>query len=197
MGTNASVLRHVPNGISVARIVATPILVLLALNHREDAFKWLLLAALISDICDGLIARSFSLTSELGSRLDTLADTLLWVAVVIGIWQFHPALVTDYGFVFALLIGFWVAEHLIALLRYGRLTSFHTYLIRVSAYALGIFIMCLFLWGMRPWFFYLASGLSILGAIEELIIIALLPEWTANVRGLYWVLQRRKNALAQ
>jgi CDP-diacylglycerol--glycerol-3-phosphate 3-phosphatidyltransferase len=57
--------------------------------------------------------------------------------------------------------------------------------------------MCLFLWGMRPWFFYLASGLSILGAIEELIIIALLPEWTANVRGLYWVLQRRKNALAQ
>jgi len=187
-----SVLRHLPNAISLARIVATPVLVFLALTHREDAFKWLLLAALISDIADGLIARTFSLTSALGSRLDTLGDTLLWVASITGIWKFHPELVTDYGLVVAMVIGGWFLEHVVALLRYGRLTSFHTYVVRISAYALGIFIMSLFLWGMQPWLLYVAAGLSILGTIEELIIIALLPEWAANVQGLYWVLQRRE-----
>lgn len=192
MINGASAFRHVPNAISLARVIATPVLVLLALGHREDAFKWLLLAALLSDIVDGLIARSFALTSALGSRLDTLADTLLWLAAVIGIWIFHPELVTDYRLVVVLVLGLWVFEHVAALLRYRRLSSFHTYTVRAGAYALGIFIMSLFLWGLQPWLLYLAAGLSILGNIEELMIILLLPRWTSNVRGLYWVLQLRK-----
>ncbi len=38
----------------------------------------------------------------------------------------------------------------------------------------------------------LLAGLSILGKLEELIIIALLPNRTSDVRGLYWVLERRE-----
>ncbi len=77
-------------------------------------------------------------------------------------------------------------------LRYGKLTSFHAYTIRVSVYGFGIFIMSLFLWGLQPWLLYVASALNILGNVESLIIMALLPEWTSDVRGLYWVLQKRK-----
>jgi phosphatidylglycerophosphate synthase len=189
---SASAFRYIPNVISVARIVATPILVYLALSNREDPFKWLFLAALLSDIADGLIARIFSFTSKLGSRLDTLADTLLWIAAVVGIWQFHPELVSGYWLVVVLVLGLWALEHIVALLRYGRLTSFHTYATRAGAYALGIFIMSLFLWGLHPWLLYLAASLSILGNIEELIIIVLLPIWTSDVRGLYWVLRKHR-----
>lgn len=173
----------------MARIVAAPVLVYLALAAREEPFTWLLLAALLSDIADGLIARIYSFTSKLGSRLDTLADTLLWVAAVVGIWRFHPELVNDKWFVVVLVLGLWAFEHLVALLRYRKLTSFHTYATRAGAYALGIFIMSLFLWGLQPWLLYLAAALSIIGTIEELIIIAVLPTWTTDVRGLYWVLK--------
>ncbi len=34
--------------------------------------------------------------------------------------------------------------------------------------------------------------LALLGSIEELIIVALLPTWTSDVRGLYWVLERQR-----
>jgi phosphatidylglycerophosphate synthase len=182
-------LRHLPNGISAARIIATPVLIGLALNHHEDAFKWLLLAAFISDIADGLIARSLSLTSALGSRLDTLADAVLWIAVIVGIWQFHPSLIENFGWVLMLVIAFWAIEHLAALLRYRKLSSFHTHAMRVSAYLVGIFIMSLFFLGVQPWMLYLAASVSILGSIEELVIILLLPTWTTNVPGLYWVLR--------
>lgn len=191
MVENTSVFRHVPNVISTARIVAAPLLVFLALTNREQLFIWVLLAAFISDIIDGLIARTFSLTSKLGSRLDTLADTLLWLPAIFGIWVFHPELVTEHWLIVALILGLWVSEHIVALLRYGKLTSFHTYIVRASAYALGIFVIVLFLWGLQPWLLYAAATLSILGNLEELIIIALLPEWTSDVRGLYWVLQKR------
>ncbi len=192
MTENASAFRHVPNVISVARIVATPVLVYLALTDREEPYKWLLLVALISDIVDGLIARSFSFTSKLGSRLDTLADTMLWVAAIFGIWKFHPAPVTDYWIVVVLVLAFWIIEYVLALLRYGKLTSFHTYTVRAGAYALGIFTMSLFLWGLQPWLLYVAAARSILGNLEELIIIAFLPKWTSDARGLYWVPKTRK-----
>lgn len=192
LAENASVFRHVPNVISVARIVATPVLIFLALSNREEAFKWLLLAALISDIVDGLIARTFSIISELGSRLDTLADTLLWPTAIFGIWIFHAEVMTEYWLVIVLVLGLWAIEMVVAWLRYGKLTSFHAYTIRVSVYGFGIFIMSLFLWGLQPWLFYVASAFNILGNVESLIIMALLPEWTPNVRGLYWVLQQRK-----
>jgi len=192
LAENASVFRHVPNLISMARIVATPVLIFLALTDREDAYKWLLLAAFISDIVDGLIARTFSITSMLGSRLDTLADTLLWPAAIFGIWVFHPELMTEHWLVIVLVLGLWAIEMIVAWLRYGKLTSFHAYTIRVSVYGFGIFIMSLFLWGLHPWLLYVASAFNMLGNVEALIIMALLPEWTSDVRGLYWVLQQRK-----
>ncbi|MCZ6808330.1 MAG: CDP-alcohol phosphatidyltransferase family protein [Proteobacteria bacterium] len=192
MAENASVFRHVPNVISMARIVATPVLIFLALTDREDAYKWLLLAAFISDIVDGLIARTFSITSMLGSRLDTLADTLLWPAAIFGIWVFHPEVMTEHWLVIVLVLGLWAIEMIVAWLRYGKLTSFHAYTIRVSVYGFGIFIMSLFLWGLHPWLLYVASAFNMLGNVEALIIMALLPEWTSDVRGLYWVLQQRK-----
>ncbi len=192
MTESASAFRHIPHVISVARIVATPGLVYLALSNREDPYKWLLLAALLSDIVDGLIARNFSFTSKFGSTLDTLADAWLWVAAVVGIWKFQPALVTEYWLVIVPVLGLWLLEHVLAFLRYGKLTSFHTYATRAGAYALGIFIMSLYLWGLQPWLLYLAATLSILGNLEELIIIALLPSWTPDVRGLYWVLGQRE-----
>jgi len=176
----------------MARIVATPVLIFLALTDREDAYKWLLLAALISDIVDGLIARTFSITSKLGSRLDTLADTLLWPVAIFGIWIFHPEVMTEHWIVIALVLGLWAIEMIVAWLRYGKLTSFHTYTIRVSVYGFGIFIVSLFLWGLQPWLLYVASALNMLGNVESLIIMALLPEWTSDLRGLYWVLQQRK-----
>ena len=193
---SASAFRHIPNVISVARIIATPVLVYLALGNREEPYKWLLLAALLSDIVDGFIARTFSFTSKFGSSLDTLADTLLWVAAIIGIWKFHPTLLTEYWLVVLLVLGFWAVEHGLALFRYGRLTSFHTYAVRAGAYALGIFIMSLFLWGLQPWLLYLAATLSILGNLEESLIIALLPKWTPDVRGHYWVLKQRQAGVA-
>lgn len=85
---SASVLRQIPNGISVTPIVATPVLVVLALMQQQEAFKWLLLAAFISDTLDGQIARSLSMNSALGTRLDTMADSLLWLAPITGIWLF-------------------------------------------------------------------------------------------------------------
>jgi CDP-diacylglycerol--glycerol-3-phosphate 3-phosphatidyltransferase len=86
-------------------------------------------------------------------------------------------------------VGLWLLEDVLALLRYGRLSSFHTYLSKIVANLLGLFIGWLFLFGFEPWLLYLAAGASIVASIEELALLRALPQWRADVRGLWWVLR--------
>ena len=90
----------------------------------------------------------------------------------------------------------WVVEALAALARYGRLSSFHTYASKVAGYLLGIFVGVLFVFGFYPWLLYVAVATSVLGNLEELVLLRLLPEWRADVRGAYWVLRERRRAAA-
>jgi CDP-diacylglycerol--glycerol-3-phosphate 3-phosphatidyltransferase len=189
-------LRHVPNALSIARILASPALVVLAGSGQPGPFTWVLILALLSDIADGLIARVFSLQSRIGALLDSVADTLLLFAALYGIWVFHPDVVAEHVLAGALVVGAWLTENVAALLRYGRLSSFHTYLSKVAGYALGIFVGVFFLFGFQPWLFYLAVGVSVIGNCEELVLLAFLPTWRANVRGLWWVLRERRVVMA-
>lgn len=185
-------LRHVPNVLSAARALAVPVLLVLALQDQRAAFTAVLIPALLSDILDGLIARLFHLESRLGAILDSIADSLLLFVSVYGIWVFHPDVIREHAWLCGIAVGLWALEDLLALLRYRRLSSFHTYLSKVVANLLGLFIGWLFLFGFEPWLLYLAGGLSIVASLEELALLAALPEWRADVRGLWWVLRERR-----
>jgi len=189
-------LRHVPNALSLARILAAPALVVCAVRGQETAFTWILVPALLSDIADGLIARAFKLQSPIGAILDSTADLLLLFASFYGAWAFYPEIVAAHVPAGLLLIGAWLVQMAAALWRYGRLSSFHTLLSKVAGYLLGIFVGALFVFGFQPWLLYLAVAVSVLGNLEELVLLALLPSWRPNVRGLWWLLRERRMGAA-
>jgi phosphatidylglycerophosphate synthase len=187
-------LRHLPNALSVLRILAAPVLVVLAATGSEAAFTWVLVPALLTDIADGLIARMFRLQSKLGALLDSIADTLVLFTSVYGIGVFHPDVLRGHAVAAATLVGAWLLENVAALVRYRRLSSFHTYLSKVAGYLLGIFIGVLFVFGFHEWLLYAAVVASVLGNCEEMVLLALLPEWRADVGGIWWVLRERRRA---
>lgn len=86
---------NLPNTISAARIVASPLLALLPFVQsvwvRAFAFALYLVTA-ISDHWDGKIARERGLITDLGKILDPLADKLLLVATFVPMFllQAHP-----------------------------------------------------------------------------------------------------------
>ncbi len=86
---------NLPNTISAARIVASPLLALLPFVHslpvRLFAFALYLVTA-ISDHWDGKIARSRGLITDLGKILDPLADKLLLLGTFVPMFllQAHP-----------------------------------------------------------------------------------------------------------
>ena len=194
MQTLLLLLRNIPNALSAARIGATPVLGYLAAAGAEHYFTWVLVPALLTDIADGLIARRFGLTSRLGALLDSIGDALLFFVALFGVWVFYPELLHTHAVAGLLLLGLWIVEIVAALIRYGRPSSFHTYLSKAAAYLLGISIGVLFLWGLPVALLYLAVAASVAANLEELALICLLPQWRPNVRGLYWVLQERRRS---
>jgi len=189
-----SAWRQLPNAISVARLVCVPLLAWLAWQGHASLFGPLFVAALVSDIVDGWIARRFGFASPRGARLDSLADTALFLVSLYALWAFHPRVVIEYPLATASVAGLWILENVASLWRYGRLSSFHTYLSKAAAYALGIFLGWLFLFGFVQPLMASAVCLAVLASLEELALLALLPQWRTNVRGLWWVWRSSRSA---
>jgi len=189
MSRRRTALRHLPNALSAARLMAAPVLIGLAAAHQETAFAWLLVAALVSDVFDGLLARALHVRSALGATLDSAGDVTTLVSAACGIAVFHPEVYADHALSCWLVLGGWALVCIAALVRYGRLSSFHTYASKAAGYALGFFIAALFLVGFIAPLFHLAVVLSVASSAEELLLLRRLPDWRADVRGLWWVMR--------
>jgi cardiolipin synthase (CMP-forming) len=74
-----------PNLITLARILSVPVLVW-AIASGEMLIAFLLfVAAGISDLVDGFLAKRFNMTSEIGAYLDPLADKVLIVSIYVAL----------------------------------------------------------------------------------------------------------------
>lgn len=82
----------IPNALSVLRILMIPAIVYYINRQYELAFFYLLLSG-VTDVLDGLIARKFHMTSDLGIVLDPVADKLTQGCVLLTIASSKPWMV--------------------------------------------------------------------------------------------------------
>ena len=75
------VLRLLPNGISLLRILAVPLTVYLLLSQEIAAAFWVIIVAGVSDGLDGYLAKRLNAVTRIGTYLDPLADKTMLIAV--------------------------------------------------------------------------------------------------------------------
>ncbi|MFM2206362.1 MAG: hypothetical protein RL213_337 [Bacteroidota bacterium] len=183
---------YLVNGITSVRIVAFPFLLLFIYRNEQDAFKWLLGICFLTDMIDGFLARRLKVASEFGTRMDSIGDDLTIVAGVSGIWFFKQDFLREQQWFIYMMLGLFVVQTLLAFIRYGRITSFHTYLAKLAALLQGVFLLLLF-FTEEPFdpLFYGLTAITTLELIEEILLVLVLKEWRTNVKGLYWALRKR------
>ncbi len=185
---------YLVNAITLYRIVAAPVLIVLALTGNLNVFKWLLPISFLTDLLDGTLARELKATSVFGSKLDSIGDDLSFVAAIVGIFVFKVDFMLHNIIILAPLIGLYLFQTVSALIKYGKITNFHTYLAKLAAIFQGFFLILFFLMPAPiHWLFYIASFLTMADILEETIILFYMPVWEADVKGLYWVIQNKKS----
>jgi CDP-diacylglycerol--glycerol-3-phosphate 3-phosphatidyltransferase len=178
---------NLANLLSGLRLVIAPILVYLAWAGKPNLFLAFLACSLFSDLIDGFIARRFNQVSELGGRLDSWGDFATYMTVPICAWWLWPDLIRQEApFVITVVASYGIPVA-IGFLKYGRLTSYHTWGAKLSAVLIGSTTFILLMRGPALPFRFaslvlaLAEFVLALAEFEELAITAILPTWQANV----------------
>jgi len=180
------------NGITLYRLVSTVFLVYLIVKGNIDLFKWLLAVSFFTDAIDGFLARRFKVVSELGSRMDSIADDLTILVAMVGLYFFKYDFLKQHYIYFIILLGLFVMQNAVAVIRYRRFTSFHTLLAKMAAILQGCFLILIFFLPQPLMFlFYSAVAITAIQLLEEIILVFILPGWQMDVKGIYWILKKK------
>ena len=176
------------NGITIWRILAAPLVIYLAFRHDLSLFKWFLALSFLTDAVDGYLARRYKVTSKRGAVLDSVGDDLTVLAGITGIFVFKLDFIRHQLPLVIIMTSFFILQVSLALIRYHKMSAFHTWLAKMAAVLQGLFLIFLFFLPQPLYLlFYVTASVTILDLAEEIVLVILLPEWKENVKGIYWV----------
>ncbi|MDP1728329.1 MAG: CDP-alcohol phosphatidyltransferase family protein [Bacteroidota bacterium] len=185
---------YIINIITLYRLIMAPVLLFIIFTGNLNLFKWLLPLSFFTDLIDGYLARKFRVTSTWGAKLDSIADDVNILVAVIALFVFKFEFIIQEKASIIVLLVLFAVQTALALIRYKKISSFHTYLAKCAAMLQGVFLILVFLIPGPVYFlFYAMVIVTAIELSEEIILVLLLPKWQANVKGIYWVLQKKTN----
>ncbi len=184
MGRSVSI----PNLLSILRLISMPLLLYAAWTARPLFFQITLAVLLLMALADGVIARRLGQVTDFGAELDSWGVLAAFITIPLCAWLLWPEIVRrEAAFIIALVI-FHVVPALLGLLKYGRLTSYHTWGSKLSAVLLSLTIFLIILGG-PAWPFRVISPIVILSGIEEIFMTGILRQWQTNIPSLWHALR--------
>ncbi len=185
-----------PNWLSTLRILLAPAALTAALAGSKPWFIGLLAAGLLTDAMDGFIARRLHAETDFGRKLDSAADYVTMLIGIAGIALLWPEIMRrELPWVIAALVAFF-AVIVYGLVRLGRAPCYHTWGAKTFAVACALSLIPL-LAGWAAWPFHAAITLQILGGVEEMLIVLLIPEHRGQVATLWHALKLRRQYHAE
>ncbi len=175
---------NLPNLLSATRLVASPLLLPLAWWQYRGAFLGLFVFLLLTDWLDGKLAVAWRQRTALGARLDSIADAMMYGALLIGSWLLLPEFVARQQAWLAVALSSFVLTSLAGLLKYRRLPSYHTWGAKISWFLTCLGALVAFAGG-PDWPFRMAMVAVTITNLEATAITLWLPRWQADVLSFY------------
>ena len=177
---------------AMVRVLSFPLVLFCMLLEERTLSAWLYISLFSTDFIDGIFALFFKQESDRRAKLDSLGDVLFLLSGLVGFYIFETNFFLEHIKVIGLVVGLYGLQVIIALVKWGRPTSFHTLSAKLAGATQAVFFAFTFFFEVSTVFFYWTVVLSILEVIEEILLTLLLPNWKANIKGLLW-LKNQKN----
>ena len=180
LSSGYSIRSHIPNAISVIRIVLSICLLLPEPFHFR--FWCIYLACGCSDMADGYLARKFRVVSKTGAVLDSLGDTVFAV-IMTFLFLAHVR--------FPVWVFFWIAgilvikllSILIGYFKFHAFVALHTYANKVVGFLL-LTGLPVYLIGKSDITIFCLLMAAALAAAEEFLLVVTAKELDRNVKSI-------------
>ena len=201
MGTDSK-KRYIPWAMAGGRAVLGPVLIVGAeCGWSGLTLAGLVVAALVSDIYDGVLARRWGCDTA-GVRLfDSMADTVFYLCTAAALWVSQPQLWRSYGWLLAGLLGMEAVRFGFDFVKFGKPASYHSYLAKAWGLVMAVAVVAAFAMHRGSVLVPVALGMGILCDLEGLTMSVVMPVWRKDVKTLAeaWRIsgERRKAELAR
>ena len=172
---------NLPNLVSLIRILMAPVLFYFALTQQPYWFIGILLFAEFTDVLDGFLARTLNQITEMGSRLDTWGDFVIYSTMAVCAWILWPDILQRESLYFIIIVLSFTLPALIGFIKFQRFTSYHTWSVKLAVVITVVAYILLFT-GLLDWPFRIAALFCLYAAIEEIAITLLIHHEHVDVR---------------
>ncbi len=108
-----SLLRHLPNALTISRIIITFIVIyLIFIRYDVRATMLLFVIGALTDLFDGYLAKKYGWRSEFGRKADMIADRFLWVGTALAFLLVY-AFAGELGGIHYMQIAFIMAREIV------------------------------------------------------------------------------------
>ncbi len=173
---------HIPIMLTITRMLLAPVMVWLAIcNPLPMLFGICLVIAFLSDVFDGIIARRLNVATPNLRRLDSITDSIFYIAAMFAAWCLHPEIIKSHRTALIALISIEITRYIFDLIKYRRETSYHMWSSKLWGIFLFIGFIQILVMGKDGVWVELAIYMGILADIEGLVISLILKNWKNDV----------------
>jgi phosphatidylglycerophosphate synthase len=167
--------RAAHNPLTVLRLLLLPVLWALALARQPVWLAAGLAAAVLTDVLDGRLAKHWPRFAD--GRFDALADKLLTFSVAVWLVLLRPQIFSEHPWLLLATTLTYAADLIYGWIKFKRVPGLHLHLGKLGGALQAVFVLHALLWASySPLLLYLALGVFILAASEELAILITHPE---------------------
>ena len=175
------------NYITVLRMAGS--IALLFLQPMSVAFYIVYLVAGLTDALDGWLARKTNSATDLGAKLDSIADLMFYSAMVITMF---PVLLERLPlYMWCIGIGIFVVRlisYLVAAIKFHCFASVHTWMNKMTGAAIFVFPFILYFWS-GVGYCWLISVFAGYASLEELIMHIIQKDYSTDAKSIFGMLK--------
>ncbi len=181
-----------PLFLTLLRAALAPLLVYLAhYAPRPGWFAACLVTALLSDIFDGVIARRLGVATPALRRLDSIADSIFYVAAIYAVWVLEPEVILAHTVSLTLLLLLEAARYAFDFWKFRREASYHMWSSKLWGLTLFMAFFSVLVLDRAGYWVSAAIWLGILADSEGLLISVVLPRWKNDVPTIFHAMRIR------
>lgn len=172
---------------AMVRVLSFPLVLTTTILEERLLSACLYILLFSTDFIDGFFAFFFKQESPRRAKLDSLGDVLFLLTGLFAFYYFESAFFMEHLEAIGLVVGLYFVQFAVSFLKWGRPSSFHTLLAKLAGALQAAFLSFTLFFEASTVFFYTVVVVSILEIAEEILLVFLLPNWQANIKGLFWL----------
>jgi CDP-diacylglycerol--glycerol-3-phosphate 3-phosphatidyltransferase len=192
---NRSYLNQIPFSLIMSRLVLGILIVVLSVV-QVSSFRLIIVAfivlGLLSDVFDGIIARSLKISTLKLRRLDSSVDQIFWICALFGAFLVCPVFFRTNAIKLLILIIVEMLTYVISFIRFRKEVATHAISSKFWTLSIMMTLIQVFMTCNSVILFNVCFYLGIASRLEIMGILLIIRDWTSDVPSIYHAVQLRK-----